>query len=605
MPASPDPLIVRVLPDVRGITRQFDYLVPVVAQDRVAVGTEVRIVLHGRRVGGWVTEVGVDAPAGVQLRPLSKVRGRGPDADVLTLARWAAWRWAGPISAFLRTASAPAVVTTLPPPAVAPPPVHVAVPGDVTLLADAMATPGVAVVRFPPAADRYPFLARLASDALRGGTDTAPRSVLVVCPSIEAARRLAARLDRAGLPVALVATDRPGTAAARGWARAAAGGRIVVGARAAAWAPAPGLAAVVVVDEHDEALQEERAPTWHARDVVVERARRAGVPAVLLSPCPTLEALSVGRLLVPSRRAERAGWPAVELVDRRGEDPTTASSLLSPRLVAAIQAGGRVVCVLNRAGRARLLACRSCGDLARCVACGAAVVQGDDGDLRCRRCSVTRPPVCASCGSGALKVARAAVGRLREELEALAGEPVDEVTATTPGTPDRRVVIGTEAALHRVGRADVVAFCDMDQELTAPRFRAGEHALALLVRGARLVGGRTGGGRLLVQTRLPDHAVLQAALHADPGRLVEPEGALRRELRFPPAAALALISGTAANAYVEALGSRLGGSPVELLGPMDGAWLARAPDHQVLADALAATARPLGRLRIEVDPRRI
>jgi primosomal protein N' (replication factor Y) len=483
--------------------------------------------------------------------------------------------------------------------------VHLAAPGDSTLADDAVAAPGVAVVRFPPAADRYPFLARVAADALRGHPADGPRSVLVVCPSVDAARRLAGRLDRGGLPVALVASDRPGTVAGRGWARAAAGGCVVVGARAAAWAPAPGLALAVVVDEHDEALQEERAPTWHARDVVVERARRHHVPVVLLSPCPSLEALSVGRLLVPSRRAERAGWPAVELVDRRDEDPATARSLLSPRLVAAIRDGGRVVCVLNRTGRARLLACRSCGELARCEECGAAVAQGDEGDLRCRRCGVQRPAVCAACGSGALKVARAAVGRLREELEALTGEPVDEVTATTAGAPARRVVIGTEAALHRVGRADVVAFCDMDQELTAPRFRAAEHALALIVRGARLVGGRAAGGRLLVQTRLPGHPSLLSALHADPGRLVEPELALRRELRFPPAAALALISGSAANAYVEALGSRLDGSPLELLGPMDGAWLARAPDHQVLADTLAATPRPLGRLRIEVDPRRV
>jgi primosomal protein N' (replication factor Y) (superfamily II helicase) len=65
----------------------------------------------------------------------------------------------------------------------------------------------------------------------------------------------------------------------------------VVGARAAAWAPAPDLAAVVVLDEHDEVWQEERVPTWHARDVAIERARRAGVPCVLVSPTPSLEAL--------------------------------------------------------------------------------------------------------------------------------------------------------------------------------------------------------------------------------------------------------------------------------------------------------------------------
>src|SRR5258708_30333410 len=38
----------------------------------------------------------------------------------------------------------------------------------------------------------------------------------------------------------------------------------VVGARGAAWAPAPDVAAVVVLDAHDETLVDERAPAWSA-----------------------------------------------------------------------------------------------------------------------------------------------------------------------------------------------------------------------------------------------------------------------------------------------------------------------------------------------------
>ncbi len=83
----------------------------------------------------------------------------------------------------------------------------------------------------------------------------------------------------------------------------------MVGSRSAALAPVGNLAAVVVVDEHDENYQEERAPTWHARDLAIERARRAGIPCVLTSPSPSLEALEWGELVVPSRKEERDGWP--------------------------------------------------------------------------------------------------------------------------------------------------------------------------------------------------------------------------------------------------------------------------------------------------------
>src|SRR5437899_2554329 len=73
---------------------------------------------------------------------------------------------------------------------------------------------------------------------------------------------------------------------------AAAGGRAVVGPRAAAWAPCPDPAVIGVLDAHDEALVEERAPAWSAWVVAAERARRRGIPCILISPCPTLEQLA-------------------------------------------------------------------------------------------------------------------------------------------------------------------------------------------------------------------------------------------------------------------------------------------------------------------------
>jgi primosomal protein N' (replication factor Y) len=158
------------------------------------------------------------------------------------------------------------------------------------------------------------------------------------------------------------------------------------------------------------------------------------------------------------------------------------------------------------------------------------------------------------------------------------------------------VLVGTEAVLHRVARADAVAFLEFDQELLAPRYRAAEEALALLARASRLVGGRR--GRVLVQTRMPHHEVIQAALLADPGRLSVSEAAVRAALGLPPDRALALISGEGADRFVQGL------EHVEVNGPDAGRWLVRAADDDALASALAAAPRPAGRLRIEVDPAR-
>jgi primosomal protein N' (replication factor Y) len=167
---------------------------------------------------------------------------------------------------------------------------------------------------------------------------------------------------------------------------------------------------------------------------------------------------------------------------------------------------------------------------------------------------------------------------------------------------DVRVLVGTEAVLHRVASADLVAFLDMDQELFAPRYRAAEEALSLLVMANRVLGGRGRGGRLVVQTRAPEHEVLQAALRADPRPVSEVEGARRRLLRFPPAATLAVLGGDAAEEYVARVGAPLG---IDVLGPDEGRWMLRSDDPERLWDHLAGVERPPGRLRLQVDPSRI
>ncbi len=228
----------------------------------------------------------------------------------------------------------------------------------------------------------------------------------------------------------------------------------------------------------------------------------------------------------------------------------------------------------------------------------------DDQILECPVDGGRRPVVCAECGSTLFRNLSAGVTRVREELEALAGRPVVEVTAETDAgaIAGADVYIGTEAVLHRVDRAARVVFLEFDQELLAPRMRAAEQAMALLVRAARLVGPRSDGGRLVVQTRQPGHEVLQAALHADPGRLAGPEAARRRLLRLPPFSAVAQVSGAVAAEFIERLGTPVG---IDVLGPRDGSWLVRGPDAAALADVLASVQRPAGRMRIEVDPARI
>lgn len=571
----------------------------------VEVGTIVRVLLHGRRVRGWVVADHVEPEAEPdQLRPLLAVVSAGPPPELVDLCRWAAWRWAGPLPTMLRAASPPNVVRPRP---WAPRDTAVYPGGALPPLSHDVLGRDVGLVAWPPAADRRELVSGLLATA---------GSTLVIVPEGARLGSLVAHLRREAREVVVMRGDQPDAVRTEAWVAARAGACAVVGGRVAALAPVPDLAAIVVVDEADEALKEERSPAWHARELALERARRAGARVTLVSPTPSVDAFAAAGDVVarPDRGVERRGWPPLQIVDRRDERPDLGllTDPLTRRMHEALGRGARVVCMVNRKGRARLLACTTCGELVRCEACGAAVVERDDG-LACPRCELARARVCAGCGGARLRVVRAGVTRLRDDLAALLPRAtVAEVDASTTELPDADVLVGTEAVLHRVRRASarpvgLVAYLEFDQELLALRYRATEQALWLLVRGARAVGAD---GWLLVQTRMPDHEVLRAVAARDPQLALIPEIERRRAAGFPPFGGLAELTG--ATEAVEAAGVALVERGVSVLGPSPWRSGARAlvvaKTAETLADALAVAApqgRRHGRLRAEVDPLRV
>jgi primosomal protein N' (replication factor Y) len=649
-------MLVEVLPDVSGLDRTFHYSVPSAQTGDVNVGTIVRVVLNGRRVRGYVVAVGTDVPEGVTPRDIVDVVSLGPPAQVVELCRWASWRYAGRLRPFLAAACPSTIVRSLPA-RLAPRPDTVATAGvpatagtvatagvpatagtvataGVPATADASPSAGVgmvptagapaatagdsptlplaravaealgagdAVVRLPPADARLPLVLEVLATAVGRHGD----AMILVESRIDAAI-LARRLGANGWPVALYPDD---------WAGAAAAGRVVIGTRNVAFSPGSPCV-IVVLDAHAESYRSERAPTFDARVIVAERAKRHGIPVLYVTPCPSVELLSGRRCVRLERSAERSGWPTVAVLDAREEDPREGgypSRLVS--LVRQAVADGAdnerpVVLVLNRKGRARLLSCGLCRTIQRCERCGAALVQplrpprGETGSLQCPRCRSESVAVCAACGSARLRVLRPGVSHARDQLAGLLG--VDVAEMGKPGSALRAapVVIGTEAVLHEVRAATMVGFLDLDRELLSPRFRAAEQALVLVARAARLVGRRGGSGRLVLRTAAPDHEVVRAAQTGDPDLVSDAERRRRLLLGLPPEAALAELSGPQAAELAARLPEGLESSP---LGE-SGSFLVRAPSSETLADAFAAlVATETGGwadvdARVEVDP---
>jgi primosomal protein N' (replication factor Y) len=589
LPLPVAPRIARVVPDVSGVNKAFDYLVPESVE--VSVGSIVRVGLQGRRVTGWVVAL-LPSSTTATLKPLLSVVSAGPSPEVVSLAQWAARRYSGPLRAVLASASPSRRVhgvsqsrralgrkssRTVEP-----------------LAAELVKNGRGGVLMWPPV--------RAVRPVLEAAFHSGP--TLVITPSVAFARTIASALRREGLTVAQMPDD---------WQRAAEGVDVVVGARSAVWAPAPHLACIVVLDEHDERLQDERSPTWHARDVAIERARAAGIPCLLVSPIPTVSAVEwagADGLLQPSPQG--SDWPSIQIVDPYsglGDEEAPRVGLLSSEVIAELRNPARtVVCVVNTKGRAKLLACKSCHAITRCEQCTAAMIQNDFGVLSCPSCATTRPVVCQNCSGNSLSLLRKGVQRIREEVEAAAGRPALDITAdTVVANTTSGVYVGTEAVLHRLSSADVVAFLDFDNELFAPTYRAGEQAWSLIVLASRLLkGAKT--PSIILQTNDASSPLVEQFKDINPRQVIVDETQKRRALQLPPFSSMARIKvdGVVGHPIFDDLNLTGIGADV-MVAPLQqpGDFLVRASTPESLALALEELrSRDVGKIRCYVDPSR-
>ncbi len=517
--------IVRVVPNVSGVNKTFDYLVPESLKN-VKVGSIVRVELQGRRVDAWVIDE-VVRPGLIKFKDVISLLSEGPSEEVVQLSQWAAQRFCGPVRAVLSSASPSLRIKKLGTrhSGAARKSGQRGVVAEAEELFDNQRG-GVLVWPAP-----RPLRPVLESGISRGRT-------LVVTPSVGFARTIAQALRREGLSVALMPDD---------WQRAAEGVDVVVGARSAVWASIPELKSIIVLDEHDERLQDERSPTWHSRDVAIERARALGIPCLLVSPLPTVSATHwAGSQAVRFVEPASGDWPSIEVVDPYsdlGDDEKPQFGLLSSRLIEVLRDKSKtVVCILNTKGRSRLLSCKACKAIIRCEKCDAAVIQNEEGILECNRCGAHRPATCQSCSSNALALLRKGVAKMRDEIEKAALRQVVELSAETTVAANAAslVYIGTEAALHRVSSADVVVFLDFDNELFAPTYRAGEQAWTLLIHATRLLKGSSK-ALIVLQSQDASNTQYTDFVLPDPRLLIEREQKKRKVMQLPPYAAMARV----------------------------------------------------------------
>lgn len=358
--------------------------------------------------------------------------------------------------------------------------------------------------------------------------------------------------------------------------------RVAVGPRSAVFAPVAPLGMIVVDEEHETTYKNGEAPRYHARDVARVRARLEAARLVLGSATPALEtAVQTGRDLalvrLPARVGERP-LPPVELIDLRtapqveGIGGVPWSVALDEGLSAVVSRGEQALLLLNRRGFATYLYCTACGRVHECPRCSISLTwHRSPSLLRCHYCGHHEPVtrVCPACGD---RLTRArGVGTQQVEqvaAERLPGARVarmDLDTTTTKWSHHRilervargevDVLVGTQMVAKGIDFPNVtlVGVVDADTGLHLPDFRAGERTFQLVTQVAGRAGRGPRGGRVLVQTRSPEHPALQFARRHDTEGFWAAELATRQAPPYPPATALAriLVSGRVEGAVAQ------------------------------------------------------
>ncbi|MBE7636337.1 primosomal protein N' [Sneathiella sp. P13V-1] len=345
--------------------------------------------------------------------------------------------------------------------------------------------------------------------------------------------------------------------------------KVVVGARSALFLPFINLGFIVVDEEHEATFKQDEGVAYNARDMAVVRGQVGHHPVILASATPSLETITnteAGKyrhIHMPSRFGG-ASLPAVELIDLKENKPGAQCWISEPLEQAVrqtLESGQQAMLFLNRRGYAPLTLCDTCGFRLQCPHCSAWLVEHRlSRRLQCHHCgySAKMPKHCPDCESeDSFKACGPGIERLTEEATRLFPDAriamVASDTITGPAAAAEFVdamsegrinlLLGTQivAKGYHFPNLTLVGVVDADLGLAGGDLRASERTYQLLSQVAGRAGRAERPGKVLLQTHMPEHPVMQALASEDQEAFIRSEVEARQNAEMPPFGRLASV----------------------------------------------------------------
>ena len=394
---------------------------------------------------------------------------------------------------------------------------------------------------------------KLAQETLDQG-----RSVLFLVPEIALSRQLE---DRIATVFPDVLVFHSGVSAARRSQVASCvrkpGQYLVLGTRSALFLPHHHLGLIIVDEEHDTSYKQDApAPRYNARESAIMLGVIQKAPVVLGSATPSLESLynaETGRFVkVDLKERFHSGDEAeIRIIDtvaerrKRGMTGSFSRKLIQ-EITDTLDGGGQVLVLRARRSYAPSVQCTECGKIPKCPHCHVpmSLHRGPDR-LVCHYCGHSEPytGICPSC-HGELQPLGAGTQKVEEELTNLFPERrIARLDGDTPDTEEAAIIrrfaagdidilVGTQIITKGFDfdGLSLVAVLQADSLVGQQDFRADERAFQLLEQFRGRSGRRGRPGRIVIQTREPEHPVYARLQGSDDADLL----AERKLFGYPP-----------------------------------------------------------------------
>ena len=336
--------------------------------------------------------------------------------------------------------------------------------------------------------------------------------------------------------------------------------RIVIGARSAVFAPIPSLGMIIIDEEHDGSYKAGNAPRYHARQVAMHRCKTLGIPLVMGSATPSLEAwhsMSQNQIVCHklSQRLAGGAMPEIKAVNMslESDSDTCLSKALTEEIRETVKAKRQVILFLNRRGFTHFFRCTVCGFEMKCKNCSVSLTyHKKENRLRCHYCgySIQPPHQCPKCGS--LDVGYRGFGTEYIENEVRARFPNERIvridTDSTKGKDELKqkiddfkagkydILLGTQMVAKGLNfpNLKLVGVVLADTALHLPDFRAAERTFSLITQVAGRAGRFFPDGKVIVQSYSPDMEPIALAVKGETEKFYSNEIAQRKILGFPP-----------------------------------------------------------------------